>query len=62
MFRYQNFEDVQLFGERDFTNPGSYYVKVKARLRDRYRLLLIPSHVKTEWLESEAFEVEAPDS
>ena len=54
------FHDVELFDQRDLERPGTYYVKLKGKLLDRYRLLFIPSDLETDWARSDSWEV--PDS
>ena len=55
------FKDLELFEPRDLDGSGSYYVKLQAKLSDRFFLMFWPSDVKTDWVQSQPFVVELPE-
>ena len=55
------FDGLILFDDRDLTQSGLYYVRAKAKLLSKFRMLVIPSDLDTDWIESEKFRVVAPE-
>jgi hypothetical protein len=49
---------LQLFGGRDLAGSGTYYVRVKASLLSRFKMLFIPWDLEAGWVEAQVGRIE----